>query len=185
MSSEFRVRRLSTGIAAQELCDVLAQCLMKSPADRPSAERLLAHRFFSRRAARDAPALVSGLLLRLSARGAGPGPRLGIGLGPRQRSGRMEASWGSEADLQRLADSSSGSASRSGPSGEWMGARESMLRSNSCVSTGLLFTGPCAASGCVPYAYSHLQVRAPRGAILSVLVTLPGARGEPVGIYNN
>jgi len=44
---------------------VLAQCLMTNPADRPSAKHLLQHRFFSRRAARDAGALVSALLLRL------------------------------------------------------------------------------------------------------------------------
>ena len=52
---------------------MLAQCLMKNPADRPSAERLLAHRFFARRAARDAPALVAGLLLRAAPAGRGRG----------------------------------------------------------------------------------------------------------------
>lgn len=51
----------------QELCDVLAHCLMTNPADRPSAAHLLRHRFFAKRAARDAPALVSALLLRLPA----------------------------------------------------------------------------------------------------------------------
>jgi len=56
----------AAGVArAQELCDVLAQCLMTNPADRPSAKHLLRHRFFSRRAARDAGGLVSALLLRL------------------------------------------------------------------------------------------------------------------------
>lgn len=102
---------------------MLAQCLMKNPVDRPTAERLLAHRFFARRAARDAPALVTGLLLRLAPRGAGSGRRSGSGLGlGRQRSGRAQASWGSEADLQRLAGSGSGSGSRSGASSDWMGA---------------------------------------------------------------
>ena len=103
---------------------MLAQCLMKNPADRPSAERLLAHRFFARRAARDAPALVAGLLLRAAPSGAGSGRRSGSGLGlGRQRSGRAEASWGSEADLQRLADGDSGGGSRSGSSSDWMGVR--------------------------------------------------------------
>jgi len=46
---------------------VLAHCLMTNPADRPSAAHLLRHRFFAKRAARDAPALVSALLLRLPA----------------------------------------------------------------------------------------------------------------------
>ena len=118
--------------AAQELCDVLAQCLMRNPADRPSAERLLAHRFFARRAARDAPALVSGLLLRLAPHGAGSGRRSGSGLG-RQRSGRAEASWGSEADLARLADGGSGGGSRSGSSGDWMGACGIWSFARTCV----------------------------------------------------
>ncbi len=46
---------------------MLAHCLMTNPADRPSAVHLLRHRFFAKRAARDAPALVSALLLRLPA----------------------------------------------------------------------------------------------------------------------
>ncbi len=46
---------------------MLAHCLMTNPADRPSAAHLLRHRFFAKRAARDAPALVSALLLRLPA----------------------------------------------------------------------------------------------------------------------
>ncbi|KAK9821309.1 hypothetical protein WJX81_008022 [Elliptochloris bilobata] len=182
---------------SEELCDVLAQCLMTNPADRPSAERLLAHRFFARRSARDAPALVSALLLRLAGRGAGEGEGrgrglgLGSGSGLRQRSGGIERSWGSEADLRRLADGGGGGGSGSGFSGSWMGGSAKSLRGHDPMAQGH-FDGVSSLPALVAAALQSCKgIFIGRGGMRGVgiqqmfhvgfvVARLPGPDGRPV-----